>query len=190
MNLKMLKAAIAGLVLSVSGFANAGLITETTEQTIDYQDFSFNWGVSDWLANTDATLTIEVQADLGYSDPSAGENFDIILESINLGTHGLFESGLNGWTNLSATSGINAWHVARDFNLTSSQMALLLSDNLFQLDINFNQGVDTFYGKLNNISPFVKVSLDYASTSVPEPSTLVIFALGMMGLASRRFKKQ
>ncbi len=28
------------------------------------------------------------------------------------------------------------------------------------------------------------------STSVPEPSTLAIFALGMIGLASRRFKKQ
>tara|TARA_B110000503_G_scaffold56880_1_gene91053 strand:+ start:723 stop:1196 length:474 start_codon:yes stop_codon:yes gene_type:complete len=29
-----------------------------------------------------------------------------------------------------------------------------------------------------------------SSTSVPEPSTLAIFALGLMGLASRRFKKQ
>ncbi|MDO6447576.1 PEP-CTERM sorting domain-containing protein, partial [Colwellia sp. 1_MG-2023] len=28
------------------------------------------------------------------------------------------------------------------------------------------------------------------STDVPEPSTLAIFALGMIGLASRRFKKQ
>jgi len=28
------------------------------------------------------------------------------------------------------------------------------------------------------------------SVDVPEPSTLAIFALGMMGLASRRFKKQ
>jgi hypothetical protein len=27
-------------------------------------------------------------------------------------------------------------------------------------------------------------------TSVPEPSTLAIFALGIMGLAARRFKKQ
>ena len=27
-------------------------------------------------------------------------------------------------------------------------------------------------------------------TQVPEPSTLAIFALGMIGLASRRFKKQ
>ena len=29
-----------------------------------------------------------------------------------------------------------------------------------------------------------------SSTEVPEPSTLAIFALGMIGLASRRFKKQ
>ena len=28
-----------------------------------------------------------------------------------------------------------------------------------------------------------------ASTSVPEPSTLAIFALAMMGIASRRFNK-
>ena len=30
----------------------------------------------------------------------------------------------------------------------------------------------------------------YRATEVPEPSTLAIFALGMIGLASRRFKKQ
>ena len=29
-----------------------------------------------------------------------------------------------------------------------------------------------------------------AVNAVPEPSTLAIFALGMIGLASRRFKKQ
>lgn len=34
------------------------------------------------------------------------------------------------------------------------------------------------------------VSFDAVTTSVPEPSTLAIFALGIMGLASRRFKKQ
>jgi hypothetical protein len=28
------------------------------------------------------------------------------------------------------------------------------------------------------------------TTSVPEPSTLAIFALGIMGLASRKFKKK
>jgi hypothetical protein len=34
------------------------------------------------------------------------------------------------------------------------------------------------------------VLVDSGPASVPEPSTLAIFALGMIGLASRRFKKQ
>ncbi|WP_241242239.1 PEP-CTERM sorting domain-containing protein [Thalassotalea sp. G2M2-11] len=34
------------------------------------------------------------------------------------------------------------------------------------------------------------IRMTRSSTDVPEPSTLAIFALGMMGLASRRFKKQ
>lgn len=191
MKIKMLKAALVGLVLSVSSFANAGLITETTEQTVNFQDFSFNWGVADWLTSTSATLTIEIQGDLGYFDASIGESFELILESFNLGTHGLFNSGLNGWTELTPNAGIDAWHVTRDFSLTSTQMASLLNDNLFQLDINLNQGVHVSFGILNNINPFVKASLRYSTgTSVPEPTTLAIFALGIMGLASRRFKKQ
>ena len=40
---------------------------------------------------------------------------------------------------------------------------------------------------MNNNS-FINIELN--STSVPEPSTLAIFALGIIGLASRRFKKQ
>jgi hypothetical protein len=39
-------------------------------------------------------------------------------------------------------------------------------------------------------SGLVYVEWDSPSVDVPEPSTLAIFALGMIGLASRRFKKQ
>ena len=34
------------------------------------------------------------------------------------------------------------------------------------------------------------VALTVTSTNVPEPSTLAIFAFAMIGLASRKFKKQ
>jgi hypothetical protein len=48
-------------------------------------------------------------------------------------------------------------------------------------------------GKIDDVQIF-DTALDAAGvkalTSVPEPSTLAIFALGMIGLASRRFKKQ
>lgn len=42
MNLKMLKAALAGLVLSVSGFANAGLITTTFNNDNSFAGNMFN----------------------------------------------------------------------------------------------------------------------------------------------------
>jgi hypothetical protein len=34
------------------------------------------------------------------------------------------------------------------------------------------------------------LNIPEANSEVPEPSTLAIFALGIIGLASRRFKKQ
>ena len=45
----------------------------------------------------------------------------------------------------------------------------------------------------SNVAGFVLVrdpNFEDPNTDVPEPSTLAIFALGMIGLASRRFKKQ
>jgi hypothetical protein len=46
----------------------------------------------------------------------------------------------------------------------------------------FDQGVQTYGGSSN-------FQVVFLSQSIPEPSTLAIFALSLMGLASRRFKK-
>lgn len=67
----------------------------------------------------------------------------------------------------------------------------------------FQFGILKFSGAVNSLSQIATnansgsaqamtfgVSVSNSSTSVPEPSTLAIFALGIMGLASRRFKKQ
>lgn len=40
------------------------------------------------------------------------------------------------------------------------------------------------------VNDIIGLSFDTPQVSVPEPSTLAIFALGIMGLVSRRFKKQ
>jgi hypothetical protein len=63
---------------------------------------------------------------------------------------------------------------------------------------NNNYGwMSDYYGRVvnpthynSNINQTSVSSVLVRSTSVPEPSTLAIFALGIMGLASRRFKKQ
>jgi hypothetical protein len=72
----------------------------------------------------------------------------------------------------------------------------------------FGQQSTSFFYGFRNALPFTTLSLVgvgsvsngfltpvlddvvISTTSVPEPSTLAIFALGMIGLASRRFKKQ
>ncbi|MCJ8318038.1 MAG: PEP-CTERM sorting domain-containing protein [Colwellia sp.] len=46
----------------------------------------------------------------------------------------------------------------------------------------------TFQGIINDVYGIDNVT--YSGVQVPEPSTLAIFALGMIGLVSRRFKKQ
>jgi len=46
------------------------------------------------------------------------------------------------------------------------------------------------HGGDNSFAGLSEIRFDGTLTSVPEPSTLAIFALGMIGLASRRFKKQ
>jgi len=51
------------------------------------------------------------------------------------------------------------------------------------------RGSTSLTGKVSMTYTFTEVVAEVAS-EVPEPSTLTIFALGMIGLASRRFKKQ
>ena len=65
--------------------------------------------------------------------------------------------------------------------------------NFFIDDDNQNSLGESFSGSVN----FIRIHDDSSTfgmeppmTNVPEPGTLTIFALGMIGLASRRFKKQ
>jgi hypothetical protein len=60
------------------------------------------------------------------------------------------------------------------------------TDYAGQLTIDGWIGADTG----GNDVDFYRFEVNSVAQSVPEPSTLAIFALGMIGLASRRFKKQ
>jgi hypothetical protein len=60
-----------------------------------------------------------------------------------------------------------------------------------QLTSGFMYGLDgSKWGDNPNVSYFSFALIRDHATEVPEPTTLAIFALGMIGLASRRFKKQ
>lgn len=60
---------------------------------------------------------------------------------------------------------------------------------LTPLSVSTSCSGDCFNG-LGNAQLSGTATLSYEYTEVPEPSTIAIFALGLMGLASSRFKKQ
>lgn len=235
MNIKMLKAALFGLLISVSSFANATIMNA-------FDDFSTTSNPSgNWS--------------YGYTS-SVGGAFTLLTSSLNLG------GGLEGWgwdggadpfiisntSGSSATSGgtvyaANALAVHPSFQgeqavvRFTATISSLISLDAFFFDVSDTSGGGAFPATVdlhvlhNNSALFTsflnnaQMSSDYSTSSlfltigdtidfvvgdggngygfdhtqlnavinvpaVPEPSTLAIFALGIMCLASRRFKKQ
>ena len=197
MNKKMLKAALAGLVLSVSGFANAGLITGVgstldsigggslidftgisgsyTSLTIDNVTFISNGFSIDDNFNGNYNMV-----DRHFTDTNATEitfQFDSIITAFSF-IHGASDN----ITSLSAYNGVN---LIESFAIGNSK-----GSNDFKYWGLSNSGMTSAVISFSSADYIFIDNFAYKSVDVPEPSTLAILALGIMGLASRRFKKQ
>jgi hypothetical protein len=167
MNIKMLKAAVAGLVLSVSGFANAGLI------------FVDSWHVGDglqWSSGTPTAYSGQETAALLFG----GDASDYVISTVsNLIT----DINNSAWYD---GMGISMGILAQDFEngdlYTSRVRSAYILDHSCR-----NRYADN---ALSCLESDTHINYAFRVTDVPEPTTLAIFALGIMGLASRRFKKQ
>ena len=202
MKFKMLKAAFVGLILTVSGLANAALIPFVINQT-----FSQGSATSD-IAEVSVSLggAGAFTVDPGFSNfyfdfvfPGAGT-----FSTISTAIEGYFflNSYQIGETVGAANFGSNVsdsgdWDTILVFNQTagvwgsdhSGYLGFLTSDSLYGwISYNFTRESD-----LSTISFLSGAYNDVANAdariSVPEPSTLVILALGLIGLGARRFKK-
>jgi len=195
MKFKSLKAIFAGVILSVSCLANAGIITYSGDLTdgslqtsggleyLDYQLFD-TWDV-------DHLWTFDV---------NAGDNVTITARRLTD-----FDTVMLIWEGTETdTSAITSW------GTDTLNMTLIgyaddeLSPNIPSVigccgDPQYNGVAATTatwtvgvfaLGGQQGVEHFYNVQATGSSVSVPEPSTLAIFALGMIGLASRRFKKQ
>ena len=173
MKFKFLKMAFAGLVLGVSGFANAGLILEvlrvddstahiTGSGSIDVAD------VFNAIILGGANSTGDAGVDIFTGDLSLGHtdiNYVFTLFGtkdflINLSSHVTFGDMISGF--MVATLDVETWAAIGSTGFVTNDDSTIL-------------------GSYTIVEPF---------SSVPEPSSLAIFALGLMGLASRRFKKK
>jgi hypothetical protein len=239
MKFKFLKMACLGLILSVNGFANAGLIVAgiganysqqaaneivTTDlggtiNRLSHTDFNA-LSVAELIASYDVLLfTWATHTDLNADWAS------VIAPYLSAGGGVIFEDPNNVFSDLGAivsSSSYASWLTPFITNNAISTTVSGLTDglpvgtNVEHNHFNFGGGVTGLYGEwgagriviqgqdpdyhaystapdsYGNQYTLLSNEISWVSdsTEVPEPSTLAIFALGMIGLASRRFKKQ
>jgi hypothetical protein len=175
MKFQFLRATFIGLVLSISGFANAGLIGSTVTVTNTYNSSIYD-GPTDVLVQSGIVSELTEFGDLwdiNINDDSIDMvcNYTQCDDLVGFDEYlfeGLTWGGANFFTGFSMTTNTTGLIVNA---LMPTSTSLSLSMELDSMPI----------GSV--------IHIDFQeSVSVPEPSILTIFALGIMGLASRRFK--
>jgi len=199
MNIKMLKMALLGLILSVSGYVHAGVIY-SYDVTYDGSNFIFDNN------NSWDNLSFNM-----------GDSLDITLMAAQ-GDHWKWLSGSNEWyaniyDSCNSNTGLSEWSFSNNgltvgsgsHNLTQGcvhfgpQNALNLNNGTlfdkYQFNYTYQSGANTvldtshmYEDSLGGWSFNDDVRFEYIDANineVPEPSTIAIFALGIMGLTSR-----
>jgi hypothetical protein len=213
MNNKFLKGLAASFALAASGFANAGLIFSESEVVTNVT----NEATFDTLTSNNISLSSYNEDGINiFVNDYTYTNFDAFaLGSNSTGFH--YGSGGNySWVEISLVSGglINALDFllgdGNDLNTTNFHFEAFQSGvsigsghtNIEKGVVGFlsDTGFDTLRVAANGYTSTElwganqAIALDNlrigSSVSVPEPSTLAVFTLGLMGLASRKFKKQ
>jgi hypothetical protein len=208
MKLKFLLPAIAGLMLSVCNIANAGLITTSSDLTSNYtgydlvtfDELSFSTGTS--INNQYNAFGLDVTPSLQYLASSSRTNFN------GAGLHNYGTSPYTTPFSFDFTSTVEAmgFYIVMNDGQNVTFEALLNGSVVESYNETWSSGISalSFRGFTGGNYDSLKVTMVSGSnnameldnvyfsnvTDVPEPSTLAIFALGIMGLATRRFKKQ
>jgi hypothetical protein len=175
----------------ISNNANAGIIFEhTTNVTRDFQNGFYDFDITGFEDYTNITLNVNVRGDYG------DDNDEYIYMVLNGVSYGFFYSNSPG---VSAKIEDSIFWLSSDttmsFSLSVTPNTFLRHNNILAEKPNlFRVGWangDNVRGDTRSIRPqYVSWKLSGDPIPAPEPSTLAILALGMIGLASRRFKKQ
>jgi hypothetical protein len=180
---------LAAMLLTTTSFANAALVTIE----LDWNGFASGTLTADEsLINTGGTFSNL------HLDPSTV--FSIITPNGTY-THGDLEMRWNveGTTALDLSTGSELFgqtlSTGDGFGMTNGSGKFHLFGNYGGPAFNTLNGCDGEFAICFNRtgqSPHYLSSaiVTQGSANVPEPTTLAIFALGFLGLASRRFKKQ
>lgn len=192
MKFKFFNAAIVGMLLCISGAANAGLINVALNGTAT-QSSTGTWGG----IFADANLAIDGNTNGNFWNGSVAHTLNNYEAwwMVDLGASYMIEQ-LVIWNRTDCCSErIDPYQVAlldESFNEVSAELM-----PSFPISGSVDVGLPTHPSTIRYVKIKLYEHADYLQLAevqvfaeVPEPSSLAIFALGMIGLASRRFKKQ
>jgi hypothetical protein len=202
-NSKFFKGALLSIFLAVCNFANAGIIYTYSGNNFDAIGGSITTADSVLIQ---ITLDEALDANLINVDVTGFSGFGVTMS-----TAGVTYTDVDIFTNHSgpfidalvtaefttdSLGNITAWDVRLKQTFTNDISILDMRSLIgatFSTEVyyySYYEGFDKFedYGYASVRSPNKWSSRD--AVQVVEPSNIAIFALGMFGLASRRFKKQ
>ena len=213
MKFKFLNATLMILALSFCSLANAAIID--IEYSFDGTNMSLTSGPDLFTQNIAVgdvlTLTYTAEGENSYWDFSNvervfGGNLGFLADSSAIRTSkGSYEASLDGE---SIFGGAYISGPQDEFHLGPNFINYSFVDTLDSFTISYEMlsttnvlnNIGSFNGEVNDFQVWDLFGLqvhgasfvfvEEQSSDIPEPSTLAIFALGMIGLASRRFKKK
>ena len=196
MKFYFLKAAFAGLILTVSGLTNATLILEGGTGSTGAGNILLSGGTVGDVSNGayfngTTTPASDWVWDVANSNGSANPllfTFSFSLTGFDVSTAVL--TGLWGIDNVGSVSLngnilsslpnviTNNFNVLHAFSARPGSSAFVAGLNVLSYNVENRGGPGAF-----------RTSVQVNANPIPEPSTLAILGLGLMALASRRFKK-
>lgn len=207
MNLKFVKAAVVGLVLSVSNFANAGMVYDNGVGANNGDSGYFTSNVhsyriyDDFFLASDSKIT-DVFFQMGLTSGSFDGSFSFSIYNFiagsSVGTQ-LYSQTFNSSEYSASLNSLSSYPLGPFYDINFAIPELALIAGTYELSF-YGIGMDFripnvasgngFYQNTSFIAGNTPFALMDNSVKVPEPSALAIFALGLLGLAYRRSKKQ
>jgi hypothetical protein len=181
--MKFLNASLISLVLSASFFvnvANAGLIlSDSTDVISNAQTNSETFDVTGFEDYTNLIFSVNARGDYGKYAP---ENIEFFIDNFSFGQFNWNTAGVT--YTLGASGDIyNDYMINFSFTISDIDWGVIANDSSVKVEWANSSTVNA------NPSSGFYVNYSLSGVPVPEPTTLAIFALGMIGFASRRFKK-
>ena len=185
-----MKKLIVGLMLLISGSANAGLITLSSMSTsVDGGSITYSNLIAPSTTFSDAIFTLMIAGDFDNND--ASESVTISIDGFSLGT--IFDNNVhNDLFNFASDDYVgshsNMVFMTGQATISQATWASIIADGLISITFNLSSGVNC----CSDPHAFTSGSIAYTSTvanTVSATSSLALALLGVAGIALRRQRK-